>query len=106
MNDQKYVSMPCPNGWAESAGRAALAWPTSRSAWSAVSTTEWIPSVRMAVEPVKAKAANFTRAMDRLPARATSTTRRDPASTVAGREVLGAVILGLGAERAEAFDLS
>ncbi len=70
---EEYNSMPWPNGWALSAGRAARRRPWKRSPPLPVSTREWMPSEIMAELPVIAPATNLMAAMAAFPAIAATT---------------------------------
>jgi hypothetical protein len=86
-SDQKYLSLPCPNGCARSAGRAERRSAVSSSTSVTESPTEWAASDSSAAEPVNSPANAFNAAMPTLAARASRTVSRlsDSGSGMAGR---------------------
>jgi hypothetical protein len=63
INDQKYNSLPYPNGRSESGCLWLVFIPHNKNNWLVASITEWIPSETMEELPVTAAAVNFEAAI-------------------------------------------
>src|SRR6266511_3458485 len=74
--DQKYRSLPYPNGWRRSAGRWERRSAVSKSTSVTESPTEWAASDSSAADPVSSPANAFSTAMPTLAASASRTVRR------------------------------
>src|SRR2546421_8939622 len=72
-SDQKYRSLPCPNGCRRSAGRRDRRSAVSSSTSVTESPTEWAASDSSAADPVSSPASALSTAMPTLTASATRT---------------------------------
>src|SRR4051812_31808529 len=91
-SDQTYRSLPCPNGWALSAGRTDRRNAVSRSTSVTESPTEWAASDSSAADPVNSPAIVLSTAIPTFAASA----RRTVTELSEGPAGAGSVTAGTG----------